>query len=167
MKYVNDELWKHPGLPGMIVVTTNSMANSKGELVMGRGSAGEAAKRIPGIQRECADAIRSVGVPLDGTADYGFLVIRHPTDKKVGFGILQAKRDWRNVSDIETISLSIIMLNTYLKNNPSVQVRTVFPGIGCGRFGEGVAIDPKVVKRMLDALPDNLTVCIRPGDIKI
>lgn len=166
MIFIHDDLWRHPGFPGIIAVTTNSIAKRDGSLVMGRGSAGDAARRIPNIAFECASAILYAHphIRLDGTQDYGFLVVRPPREDRVGFAILQAKRHWRDVSDIHTIMLSVLSLRAYLMANPTVQVRTVFPGGGCGQIGNGTAPSVDEIAMLLRPLPDNLTVCIRPGD---
>lgn len=166
MKFVYDELWRHPGNPGIIAVTTNSIVKRDGSLVMGRGSAGEAAQRIPNIGIECATAIQNAHprFALNGTEDYGFMVVRPPREDRVGFAILQAKRHWQDVSAIETIMLSIRMLKAYLLANPDVQVRTVFPGGGCGQIGGGTPPSVREIAMLLRPLPDNLTVCIRSRD---
>lgn len=169
MKFVHDELWRHPGFPGIIAVTTNSIVKRDGSLVMGRGSAGEAKQRLAGIEFQCADAIMDAHpmMKLDGTEDYGFLVVRPPREDRVGFAMLQAKRHWQDVSAIETIMLSVRMLRAYLLANPTVQVRTVFPGGGCGQVGNGAAPSILEIASLLRPLPDNLTVCIRSRDTQL
>ncbi len=166
MKFVHADLWRNPGFPGVIAVTTNSIVKRDGGLVMGRGSAGEAAQRIPGIQHEIVSAVEQLHprFKFDGRSDYGFVVVRQPTASKIGFAALQAKRDWRDVSDLETITLSIRMLREYLLAHPDVNVRTVFPGGGCGQIGEGTPPSVDVIAALLRPLPDNLTVCIRGTD---
>jgi hypothetical protein len=165
LKIAFDELWRNPGIPGMIIVTTNSVTNHYG-LVMGKGSAGEAAQRIPGIRHECVAAIRSVlpGIALDGTQDYGFIVVRNPSLLKIGFGIFQAKRDWKDVSKLETIDKAVVELEHWAVNNPKVNFRMPFPGIGNGQMGAGSPPDINDILQEISGLPDNVTVCVRRRD---
>ena len=158
------DLWQRPALPGLIVVTTNSVVNSRGVLVMGRGSAGDARDRIPGIQSEVTTEIRRQrpGIVLDGTADYGFLVVRSPfRPDRVGFGILQAKRHWRDVSAWETIELALAQLAAWATEHPDVEIRCPVPGLGCGQIGRGVQLDRDRVLEACRELPASITFCWR------
>lgn len=110
-RIIHAELWVHPGMPGLIAVTTNSVVKHNGELVMGRGSAGQAAQRIPGIALECVLAIQRdfPRIRLDSRMDYGLVVVRAPTPGKIGFGILQAKRHWQDMSSWATIRIAQVI----------------------------------------------------------
>lgn len=155
-------LWQCPPLPGMIVVTTNSVVNSRGVLIMGRGSAGDAAKRIPGIQAEVTAEIRRQRpeIVLDGKADYGFLVIRSPfRPNRVGFGIFQAKRHWRHVSAWETVELSLAQLEEWALEHPEVSIRCPLPGLGCGQIGSGQPLDRDRLLAACSELPASITFC--------
>ena len=154
------ELWQRPQLPGLIVVTTNSVVNSRGLLIMGRGSAGDAVKRIPGLQFEVTAEIRQQRpeIVLDGTVDYGFLIIRSPfRPGRVGFGILQAKRHWRHVSAWSTIELALSQLETWAIEHPEVEIRCSLPGAGCGQIGSGTPVDREQLLAACCRLPESIT----------
>jgi len=74
MKIVKENLWKVPEAPGMIVVTTNGYLRSDGSVVMGRGAAFEATKRIPGIDKEAGALIEKFG----GKATTELIISSHP-----------------------------------------------------------------------------------------
>lgn len=151
VKIVEEELWKSPGHPGMIVVTTCAdIENDK--LIMGAGAAYQAACRIPGIQEECAKAIYNAC-----RKPYGFLVIREPRpdESKMGFGIFQTK-DWhQKMAVVYNIETSVKYLTEYALANPEVNIRLNYPGIGYG------ALLRKEVEPLIANLPDNVTVCYK------
>lgn len=146
---VREELWQRPGYPGMIVATTNATIKSNNALVMGRGAAREARDRIVCVDQECGLAIRSAGF------EYGFLVIRPPTESTVGFGIFQVKDHFKDTASLELIGLSAAELSRYATANPDTQIRMNYPGIGAGRLARAK------VEPLLKVLPDNVTVCYR------
>lgn len=178
---VQEELWKHPGFPGMIVVTTNATITTKGVLVMGRGAALQARRYIPGIDFECADVIReatrsiwSYPAPRGEMAmdayntecmmededqyhgvGYYFRVVRKPTDKKTGFGIFQVKVHFRQRAELELIYRSVSMLDEYARRHPDTQIRLNYPGIGAGGLPRSKVEPP------LRRLPDTVTICYR------
>ena len=157
---IQADLWQLPDPPRLLVVTTNSIVNSRGVLVMGRGSAGDARDRVPEIQAEVTAAIHRErpGIRLNGTQDYGFIVVRSPPR---GFGILQTKRDWRDVSAWETIALSLAQLHEWATEHPDINIRCSAPGLGCGHIGHGVPVTRDRIITACQALPDNVTFCYR------
>jgi len=146
---VREDLWQHPGNPGMIVVSTNSTIKTNGVLVMGRGAALQAKEHIPGIDEECGAAVKK------GGTSYGFLVIREPTETVAGFGIFQVKQHYSNIADVRLIESSVAKLLEYTIVHPRVRVRMNFPGIGYGR------LDRDVVRPLLEKLPDSVTICYK------
>ena len=168
---VREELWRHPGFPGMIVVTTNATIRYAGSLVMGCGAALQAVKRIPGIDMECGQAVKAAidrsvlnyqlaGEPAPSQyawAGYYFLAVRHPKPKemKVGFGIFQVKVHYSQRAELELIRRSTSMLDKYARHHSGTQIRMNYPGIGAGRLPRG-KIEP-----LLKKLPDNVTICWR------
>ncbi len=148
------QLWQDPGNPGMLVVTTNNFVTRSGNLVMGTGAAKEAADRIPGIEKECGNAV------LENGSRYGFLEVRPPRPEegergKRGFGIFQTKNDPQKPSDLSLIKNSVEKLNEYARSHPDVQIRMNYPGIGYGRLKR------KDVEPLLMVLPENVTICYR------
>ena len=104
---VREELWLHPGHPGMLVVTTNSTISKAGGLVMGRGAAKKAVERIQGIEKKCAKKVRTAADP------YGFLPVRlpRPEEKIAGFEIFQVKRHWKEQADLTLIKIAGVFAN--------------------------------------------------------
>lgn len=178
---VCEELWKHPGFPGVIVVTTNATITRVNRLVMGRGAALQARICIPGIDKECAHAIRSATrsiwsypAPHGDMAQmayddacmrededqyhgvgYYFRVVREPTEDKVGFGIFQVKVHFRQHAELELIHRSASTLADYCHRHKDTAIRMNYPGIGYGRLNRAE------VEPLLASLPDNVTVCYR------
>lgn len=154
MQIVKEDLWKLPPMPGMVVVTTNGYINKDGSLVMGRGAALEATKRIPGIAKQAGDVIWNAG--FDSPAMYYFLTARSPfREGKLGFGLFQVKRIWSDEADIGIIRQSVMALRTYASRHPELNIRMNFPGIGNGRL-KRVEVEPH-----LEPLPDNVTICVK------
>lgn len=150
MKIVYENLWKDPRVNdgrGLIAVTTNNIIKHDGALVMGGGAAKQAGDHIPGIQYEAGRMI--------GSLDYGFMVVREPTDATVGFGVFQTKRDCREPSVLSLIERSVDDLWAFALFNPTIEIRLNFPGIGLG----GLTADD--VTPLLERLPDNVTICRR------
>ena len=172
---VREELWRHPGHPGMIVVTTNATVTN-GKLVMGCGAALQAKQRIPGIEYECAEVIReatrsvwSYPAPrgemamdaydmecmMEDDSGYYFQVVRRPGKGKVGFGIFQVKVHFRGPADLELIERSAITLGDYAWRNPDTAIRMNMPGVGYGLRTK------EEVLPLLDALPQNVMACYK------
>jgi len=143
-----------PGFPGMIAVSTNHSISKSGALVMGRGAALQAKQRIPGIDLECGEAIRSFQQRCDGP--YGFLVVRPPTDSKIGFGIFQVKYHWAEAAALELIWYSAEGLAKWAKDHSDCAIRMNFPGIGNGHLSR-----QEVLPIIQDVLPQNVAVCHR------
>jgi hypothetical protein len=154
MKIVAEELWIMPPAPGMIVVTTNGAMNDRGELVMGRGAAKQAVQNIPGIAKECGTKIwTEYG---KNPALYHFMGIRSPfRQDKIGFGLFQVKRIWNDDASAEIIYRSAQALAKWANENPTVNIRMNFPGIGNGK------LDRRVVEPLLFNLPDNVVLCFK------
>lgn len=153
MKLIKSELFKRDDNPNTIYLcTTNSVKGVYG-LIMGAGSASEMKKRIPNISSEIVSALPDY--KLDGTEDYGLLILQYPNHSKFGYGVFQTKRHWRDSSVMDTIILSTQMLCSFAYNNPFIHIRMPFPGIGYG----GLAMDE--VLDVIKVLPDNVSVYYR------
>jgi hypothetical protein len=154
---LREDLWTRVRWPGLYLVTTNSVLNARGLLIMGRGSAREARDRIPGIQAEIVQIVQPTVAE-----DYGFRVIRDPRrDGHFGFGVFQTKRDWRHVAYVETILKSLGMLDEYAVANPDVLIRCPLPAVGCGQIGTGTPPDSNEIRALCLELPDNVTFCVK------
>lgn len=111
-------------------------------LIMGRGSAGELARRHPFTPKLFADHIKN-----SLFSDYGFLW--HPS---WSFGAFQTKRDFRNAAVIEVIQLSTGGLLSAALMYPSFTFHLPYPGVGFGM------LSPLVVEPIISVLPDNVHV---------
>ena len=151
MPVIEDDLWKNPGNPGMIVISSNASVDEKGRLYMGSGPGLEAVKRIPDIAEECGRQVQECAV--DGV--YGFLPIRpfRPEERKIGFGLFQSQIGWDQVADPDLIKYSMERLRAYTNEYNSVKIRMNFPGVGM----EGLGVDE--VAPLLLPLPSTVTVC--------
>jgi hypothetical protein len=150
MPIVEADLWKHPGIPGMIVVTSSATIEEDGRLYMQYGECQEAIRRIPGIDVQCGQKIQKVAP--DGL--YGFLPVRpsRPKDGIVGFGLFQTRRFWNEPDDLELIQRSMQNLRYYLEKHPKLHVRMNYPGIESG-------MDVENISRLLQPVPSSVTLC--------
>lgn len=148
MKIAIEELFVKLPLPIVYIVTTNSYIRREGSLVMGRGAALEATKRIPGIDREAGKIIPHLGT-------YGLAIVRTPTDYRAGFGLFQVKYMFSDPADLELIKYSADMLTTLATREKKCQFRMNYPGIGFGHLTR------EDVEPLLSELPDNVTICMR------
>jgi hypothetical protein len=158
MKIVEEELWKLPPTPGMIVVTTNGVISKRGDLVMGVGAAGEARTHIDGVAFQCAEKIRVQGIKVaPGLYSYGFLPILCASGK-TWFGIFQTKLDWAENADKMLIHQSCMKLADYLATQHGLHVRMNFPGIGAGHLSRS-DIEP-LLSQYLGSF--DVTLCVKP-----
>ncbi len=153
-KFAKEDLWKSPGLPGMIVVTTNAFIKRNGALVMGRGAALQATQQITNIEFEAGREVERVCGRSMSKA-YGFLIVRPPTDDKVGFGLFQVKWHWSNPANLGLIQMAVEKLAEFADLNPDVSIRMNYPGIGNGKLKRSE------VEPLLVSLPDNVTICYK------
>ena len=129
---------------------------------MGRGAALQAARRYPGVERECARAIQSSREAARANNSvwvYGFLVVRRPAHRQPGLGIFQVKGEyrtfaaWMEQADLSLVALSVAGLNEYARQHPGLAIRMNYPGIGNGGLRRD-AVEP-----LLACLPENVTIC--------
>ena len=157
MPVINDDLWKNPGVPGMIVVSSHAAVDEDGRLFLGYGSAKEAIRRIPGIEEQCGKHV--LAKAKDGV--YGFLPVRPPRPEAriVGFGIFQTRFRWDEGADPGLIRYSMDRLRDYTSTQPALKIRMNLPGVEDGNL----PVDDVVP--LLLPLPASVTVC-HHGQIK-
>ena len=165
MPVKQEELWTPQSHPGLYLVTTNSSINRNGELVMGRGAALQATKRIPGIAKEAAQKILEWR-KKSGRHEYLLLIIREPRplEGRYGFGIFQVKTIWNAPADLHLISTSLNVLRTYAYGRPELSIRMNYPGIGYGHLSRkavGTVLEPNLKQGIHPAIPKNVTVCFK------
>jgi hypothetical protein len=151
MPVVADELWKNPGNPGMIVVTSHAAVEADGRLYMNYGLGSEAVRRIPDIEIQCGQQVQNHLV----NGYYGFLPVRpsRPDQKIIGFGLFQTRYHWSDPPAPELIHYSMECLRRYTEENAQMKIRMNFPGIGEG----GLPVDE--VSPLLIPLPVTVTIC--------
>lgn len=144
MQLVQSNIWDYASKLSFICITTNSILNKNGELVMGKGNAQQAKVLAPNLPKDFGDQIKAKG--LDGKY-YGLLVSEN---KK--FIAFQTKLHWRDNSPIEVVEESCDKLNRLARRYPDETFGLPFPGINNGR------LHPKDVYPFLQKLPDNVYV---------
>jgi hypothetical protein len=154
MKLAKENLWTKIDGPAAYIVTTNGYIRKDGALVMGRGAALEATKRIPGIEYQCGDKIQDFGYLTDNGYRYGFLVVRLMNDLP-RFGIFQVKYHFKDNADLNLILHSVTMLKVAAEAWNDIQFRMNFPGIGWGHLKR------EDVLPLLQGLPNNVTICYK------
>jgi len=151
MPVIADELWKNPGNPGMIVVTSHAGVEPGGYLPLRDGPAAEAVRRIPGIEEQCGMLVQQCAV--DGV--FGFLPVRpsQPDQKIIGFGLFQTRVEADASAEPDLIRYSMECLREYAESHAGLKVRMNFPGISTG----GLSADQ--VAPLLLPLPPTITIC--------
>lgn len=117
------DLYNFDGFNGNIIcITTNGMVNSRGQAVMGRGIALQAAQRWPELPRALGHIIIQEGNHVHWLSKYR--VFTFPV-----------KHHWKQKADLELIQRSCTEL-VQLCNDicPGVQIFMVRPGCGNGQL---------------------------------
>lgn len=152
MKLAQGDMWSVYDQADLFLVTTNSVLNRHGALVMGAGIARQARERFPVLDV----ALGSVVVQAGDT--YGLLVSPRwfippngsgPTAK---LGAFQTKVRWQDPSSLELINFSTSKLVAWCKAHPTARVHLNMPGVGHG------GLSREQVLPMLEPLPDTVTV---------
>ncbi len=149
MPVVQDDLWRNPGNPGMIVVTSHAAVDRSGRLFMDYGAAREALRRIPEIDRQCGEKVRAA--VMDGF--YGFLLVRppRPEERIIGFGLFQTRYHWKEDPDPELIKHSMESLRCFIQDHNNFKIRMNFPGIS--------QLPVEEVTPLLVPVPPQVTLC--------
>ena len=126
-----------------VCITTNSILNKNGELVMGAGVAKRAKDLHKELPKLFGDAINSRSA-ISGF--YGMLLVK---DKYVAF---QTKVHWKDKSPIDVVKRSIIMLERTAIKYKGKRFGLPFPAINNGGLTVGMVLP------YLEKLPDNVVV---------
>lgn len=113
--------WVPPEAPFLRAITTNGTLRKNGQLVMGRGTAQQAASRYPDLPRRVGDHVAKNGNSVLVCPDLGLMTF--PT-----------KQDWRDRSDLTLIQQSAQQLRAVLESPGCPWRSVVLPKPGCG-FG--------------------------------
>lgn len=147
MQLINGDMWSIYDQSDLFFITTNSTITKEGDLIMGRGIAGEAATRYPAIPTVWGKHLIQMGRPRE----YNLLVSsRWQEGKKLA--AFQTKYEPAQPSLPGLISRSVIMLKVLAERHPGKRFDLNFPGIGYGRLKE------KEVLPIIQCLPDNVYV---------
>lgn len=175
-QYKKGNMWDAPAAD-LTCITTNSVIQGSA-LVMGKGVAGEAAKRYPNLPVffahqifHCSPAkVERIDDKELLMSDYGLvtvslllvtlagrsigldeLVRSRDTDGRE-LGAFQTKRDWRTDSTLELIAFSVDILMYWIAINEGKSVYLPFPGIGAGKLKR------QDVLPIIERLPSNVTI---------
>ena len=144
MKLAQGDMWSVYDQADLFLVTTNSVLNRHGALVMGAGIARQTKERFPGLDAALGNDVVQAG------DTYGLLVSpRWPTAK---LGAFQTKVRWHDPASMELISFSTSKLLTWCRAHSTARVHLNMPGVGLG------GLSREEVLPILETLPDTVTV---------
>jgi hypothetical protein len=137
-------MWDYQSEYEVVLVTTNSDINRKGELVMGAGAAEELKTRYPEYPKLFAQEI--AGKPIYGVCVLGRL------------GIFQVKYHYSEKAKLELVAYSCGALSELAQSGFADDFALNFPGIGLGK------LSPKLVLPFVQTLPQNVDVWVRSAE---
>lgn len=143
-KYKHGDIWSELDNSCIILITTNSTINKRGELVMGAGSAKQAKDRFPNLPKIWGKSVR-------GFRDLDYNIIITELENNIFIGALQTKRFWKDPSTKNLVAKSLQKLQEYAESNPTIQFHCVMPGIGKGK------LDINKILPFTDLCPNNIT----------
>ncbi len=146
MQEVYGDFWEYPARYKFI--TTNSIINKRGELVMGRGIALQFKQRFPNGALLAARAVEERG----NTVSY---LMEHDSVKYYTFPVMH---HWREVADILLIDQSAKVFPAGATTNPDSIFLLPRPGCGNGQ------LIWENVKPILEFLPDNVHIIERAAN---
>lgn len=147
MQLQRGNIWDVYDKTDALIVTTNAIVRREG-LVMGAGSALEAARLFPHLPKKLAKVVMDGDYPVrTGYKEYGFIF-----DEETHIGALQTKYHYRNSSPIFLLKISLAVFVNWLENNNLRRVDMVFPAIGYGGQDRS-----KILPLLID-LPNNVFV---------
>jgi len=148
MTSIYGNIWSIFGKTDLFCITTNSYIKKNGCLVMGKGLALEARRKIPGIDQRFGQEITLSGGHL---GSYGLIVLEIENPCRQIVGGFQVKKYFKNQADLKIIKYStekLLLLARTLK----IRIDLNFPGIGNGRLKK------EEVLPIIEKLPDNVYV---------
>lgn len=126
----------------LFLFCANGVINSKGELVMGKGSAAQAKAMFPGLAKKLGRMVERAGW-------YGLYGVVVPDD--VNIGAFQTKKHWRESSQVSYISYALASLELECYHRYDT-IHLPYPGIGHGDLAME-QVEPLIV-----GLPDMVHV---------
>ena len=140
MREITGNLWDYVN-DGIIVITTNGALNSRGECVMGRGTAAQAKKRYPDLPLRVGKMIKSHGNHVyifQMDTDQGEMLITFPV-----------KHHWAERADHELITRSVEELRVLANKTHANKI--FLPRPGCGNGGLTWDTVEPILRDSLDA----------------
>lgn len=119
MKEEVGNLWEYHALGEWVAITTNPIVNMHDQLVMGRGTALQAARRFPGLRERLADMV----------LENGNHVVMLPDLRLFTFPV---KHHWKEKADLALIKQSAYEL---VELADFTTPRVYVPRPGCGNGG--------------------------------
>jgi len=137
MLEIQGNLWDYYDRGYWVCITTNGYVNSRGQAVMGRGSALEAVQRFPGIRERLAASISTVGNRLVLFSNLRLI-------------IFPVKHVWYQQADIKLIQRSCEQLTEVMNALPKIRPPVILPRPGCGNGGLEWSVVREEVEPLLD-----------------
>ena len=134
MREIKGDLWDYHKAGYWIGITTNGYVNSRGEAVMGKGIAKQAALKFPTIKKKLGSAIKTYGNNVLIFADIRLFTF-------------PVKHTWREVANFDLIINSCYQLLGFL-NNSEGGIEVALPQPGCGN-GQ---LDWEIVKAVIEPI---------------
>ncbi len=147
MKEITGNLWDYVN-EGYIVITTNGALNSRGECVMGRGTAAQAKNRYPGLARRIGKMIESYGNHVH--------LFQMDTEEGEMLVTFPVKHHWDESADAVLIGRSVVELKNLVQRTHANKI--FLPRPGCGNGGLSWNTVGPFLRDMLD---DRFTVVER------
>lgn len=159
MKIIEKDIWDDFNELDYLLFTANSFIKNDKSLAMGRGIAKEVKDRFPDIDKKFGKLIlenihlhevkkvhrSEYDVKKKDFAKFGLILL----DK---IGAFQTKYHFRDRSDLDLISFSTSLLESFANENPDKVIGLTFPGINFGRLSE------ESVLPIIESLPQNVRV---------
>lgn len=143
MLELNGNLWTERA--DVRIITTNGDVNRKGEAVMGRGVAQQAAQRFPGLSKRFGELLQRYGnrALLIGDDGYGAWLWSYPVKYK-----------WFETADLDLIRTSaqqVVEMADRLQEHLGRAPAILMPRPGCGNGGRIWTTEVKpIISHLLD-----------------
>lgn len=152
-RYVVGDLFTNILENHVYLVNTNGVINSRGSLVMGKGSARQLAELLPGSAAQLGKEIVKKGILKQDYYLYYNLFMKI-VNTNIRYGAFQTKTHWKDPSTVDLIVKSLEGLKSKALECPSLTFHLPMPGVGYG------GLSTQVVKSLIAncELPQNVLV---------
>lgn len=150
MKEITGDIWDFWGKPNYVIfITTNASLNRYGNVVMGRGTALQAKRKVPHIDTQLAEHLE-----LNGNHVGLYLGQSNIDPNRMTIGFFPVKHKYYEYADLELIRRSANELKKLMESAPEKTAVITRPGCGNGRLFW------HEVKPVLESvgLPDNVLI---------